>query len=103
MTAQKHTPYDAEEESFQEWLRDYGGEKAILGGYAKWNRAWHLGRAEGYRLAKAEDAALLEAVKDITATLDCVISNPITAYEIRIAKEAIQRGRAAIAATEPAS
>ena len=55
----QHTPYDAEEEKFQAWLGDNGGEKAPRTPLSEWRRAWRLGGAEGYLRAKAEDADLL--------------------------------------------
>jgi len=41
--------------------------------------------------------AVVEALRSVVATLDFVTTNPITTYELRITKEALQKGRAALA------
>ena len=79
------TPYDAEENAFQEWLSEHGGESAPRTPVSEWHRAWRLGGAEGYRRAKAEDAAPLEAAKMVDeAGQDC---QRLRIYNLRIREQ----------------
>ena len=66
----QHTPYDAEEDAYQEWLSEHGGERAPRTVLSEWKRAWRLGGQEGYLRAKAEDAPLLAAAQALHGLKD---------------------------------
>ena len=95
------TPYDAEENAFQEWLSEHGDESAPRTPLSEWLRAWRLGGAEGYRRAKAEDAVLLKAAKAVDeAGQDCLACAWPTIYEHTKKCEQQEAREAAIAAVE---